>query len=85
MAAMLDRMRTEGNPGTPLDAAHVELWLLKAAYAVVPNFQAFWLSDAVQQKRAITFDYVLPTVAYGAAMVVATVCVATALFQRREL
>jgi hypothetical protein len=85
LAGMLDRMATEGNAGSPLDASHVQLALLKAAYAVVPNFQAFWLSDAVQQKRDIPLAYIMPATAYGAVMVVAVMCIATALFQRREV
>jgi hypothetical protein len=52
---------------------------------VIPNFQVFWLSDAVQQKRDVPLDYLLPGVAYGIALIVASLCVATALFQRREV
>jgi hypothetical protein len=61
------------------------LVLLKVAYAVTPNFQVFWLSDAIQQKRDIPVAYLIPSVAYGAVMIVAVMCIAVALFQRREV
>jgi hypothetical protein len=52
---------------------------------VVPNFQAFWLSDAIQQKKDIPLAYLLPSTAYGLTMIVAVMCVAVAMFQRREV
>ena len=82
--AMLERMAADG-AAAGTDASVAQHWALKALYAVIPNFQVFWLSDAVQQKRDVPLDYLLPGVAYGIALIVASLCVATALFQRREV
>jgi hypothetical protein len=85
IGGMLERLAKDGSAGSALDANHAQLALLKVAYAIVPNFQVFWLSDAIQQKRDIPVAYLMPSVAYGAAMIVAVMCVAVALFQRREV
>ena len=85
LGGMLDRLAQDGNAGSALDANHAKLALLKAAYAVVPNFQAFWLSDAIQQKTDIPLAYLVPSTAYGLTMIVAVMCVAVAMFQRREV
>ena len=81
----LARLAESGSPGHALDALHLQAAALKAAYAVVPNFQVFWLSDAVQQERSVPLDYLWPAAAYGAALVAACLCLAIALFQRREV
>jgi hypothetical protein len=82
---MLDRLAQDGNAGSALDANHAKLALLKASYAVLPNSQVFWLSDAIQQKKDIPLAYLMPSMAYGIAMIVAVLCVAVAMFQRREV
>ncbi len=64
---------------------NAQLLGLKVAYAIVPNFQVFWLADAINQDRDIPFAYVSQTVPYGLAMIAASLCVAIALFQRREV
>jgi ABC-type transport system involved in multi-copper enzyme maturation permease subunit len=84
-ADMLERLASEGNAGSALDANHLQYWGLKALYAAIPNFQVFWLSDAVQQKRDLPLDYLLPAAAYGALTVTAALCAATVLFQRRDV
>jgi hypothetical protein len=78
-------MTADGVQQAGTDWNHVQYGLLKAAYAVVPNFQVFWLSDAVQQKRAIPGTYMLEASAYGMLAVVASLSIATMLFQRREV
>lgn len=85
LTSMMDRMAKDGTAGAAGDGIGVKRALLEVAYAVVPNFQAFWLSDAVQQKRDIPFSYVAPSAAYGVALIVAALCVAVAMFQRREV
>jgi len=85
LSATLDRLAAEGSAGSPLDAAHAKLLALRAAYAAVPNFQVFWLSDAVQQKKEIPLAFVAPSAAYGALVIVAAMGIAVALFQRREV
>jgi len=83
--AMLERLAAEGTPAAALDPASLQWWGLKAAYAMIPNFQVFWLSDAIQQGRTIGIDYVVPSAAYAVAMVVAALSVAVLLFQRRDV
>jgi ABC-2 type transport system permease protein len=53
--------------------------------AMLPNFQLFWLSDALTQKRVIPLDYIGYAVPYAAALVASLLSVATILFQRREV
>lgn len=85
MAEMFARMEADQTSGSLLDWNHVSYGLLKVAYAVVPNFQVFWLSDAVQQKRTIPFEYVASSALYGALLLVACLSLAVMLFQRREV
>jgi hypothetical protein len=85
LGGSLERMAADGTSTGWADAAHAKWAALQAAYALVPNFQVFWLSDAVQQKKDIPLAYVLPSTAYGIAVIVAAMCLATALFQRREV
>jgi hypothetical protein len=85
LSGMMDRMAKDGTAPGMLDGAGAKRALLEVAYAAVPNFQVFWLSDAVQQKRDIPLSYVAPSAAYGIALIVAALCVAVAMFQRREV
>ncbi|MBL9120531.1 MAG: ABC transporter permease [Phycisphaerae bacterium] len=63
----------------------IESAFLNAAYAIVPNFQVFWLADAVNQDRSIPMAYISQTVPYGLCMIGAALCIAVSLFQRREV
>ena len=58
---------------------------LSTCRAALPNFQVFWLSDALTQKKSIPLDYIGYTVPYTLALVTALLSLATALFQRREV
>ncbi len=62
-----------------------ELSAMKTAYAIVPNFQVFWVVDAVNQAQQIPLEYFGRVMAYGALMVCAALALAIALFQRREV
>lgn len=53
--------------------------------AALPNFQMFWLSDALTQKQPIPLDYIGYAVPYALALVTALLSLATMLFQRREV
>jgi len=53
--------------------------------AMLPNFQLFWLSDALTQKRVIPLDYIGYAIPYAAALVASLLSAATILFQRREV
>ncbi len=66
-------------------ADHAGLFAAKTAYAVIPNFQVFWMVDAVNQAQPIPFDYFVRVLAYGGFCVVAAMAIAIALFQRREI
>lgn len=60
-------------------------WLCKAAYAAIPNFQVFWVVDAVNQNQSIPGEYLANALPYAGAMVVVALAIAVALFQRREV
>ncbi len=71
--------------GSAFDMDHLALWAYKIGYAALPNFQVFWVVDAVNQEQKIPFDYIVLVVPYAALMTVAALALATALFQRREV
>jgi hypothetical protein len=73
------------NPDLVSNGERIGHVALKALYAIVPNFQVFWLSDAINQDRPIPLGYVAGTAPYGLLMIMAALCVAVALFQRREV
>lgn len=86
----------EANPGAGhwLDADHLTWLACKGAQAIIPNFQAFWLVDAVNQKRTIVFfgaaegggqGFGLLVLAYGVIMTVMALALGALLFQRREV
>ncbi|MFO0962774.1 MAG: ABC transporter permease [Phycisphaerales bacterium] len=82
---MFQRMASDNVAGSSLDWNHAQWAAAKAAHMLVPNFQVFWLSEAVQQKHDVPVAYVGMGAAYGAMMIVAALCIATVLFQRREV
>jgi ABC-2 type transport system permease protein len=59
--------------------------LLVGLRAIVPNFQMFWLADALTQKRPIPFEYIATAVPYTLTLVAGLLSLATMLFQRREV
>ncbi len=67
------------------DGAHLLYGLCRACYAILPDFQLFWLTDALTQKREIPLSYLAVTLPYAAVMIVALLAIATVLFQRREI
>ncbi|MFM7260931.1 MAG: ABC transporter permease [bacterium] len=66
-------------------AMNAKYWTLTLIRATVPNFQMFWLADALTQKRAIPLDYIATAVPYTLALVTGLLSLATMLFQRREV
>lgn len=57
-------------------------------YYVVPNIGPFWVIDGLQAasaNTAVTFGYVGLNAAYAALLTLAALCMAVALFQRREV
>ncbi len=59
--------------------------LARVAYAIIPNMQFFWVSDAIILRRPIPAGHVLRVFGYALFYVVAMVCLAAALFQTREV
>jgi ABC-type transport system involved in multi-copper enzyme maturation permease subunit len=85
LSEMFQRMNAAGTAGSVWDWNHILYGVLSCCYAVVPNFQVFWLSDAVQQGKSIPLAYVAMSAGYGALMIAATLGLAVILFQKREV
>jgi hypothetical protein len=60
-------------------------WWASVLYSVVPNWQLFWLADALENKKTIPWRYVAQALAYVIAYVGAALAVALMLFEDREL
>ncbi|MBL7222694.1 MAG: hypothetical protein ISS72_02460 [Candidatus Brocadiae bacterium] len=58
---------------------------LRLAYRVLPNFQVFWMGDALAAEKAVPGAYAGTALAYGALYTTALVCLGMALFERREI
>lgn len=59
--------------------------VLGALYAVFPNWQFFWLADAIAGGRHIPWTYVIKSFIYVIAYIALCSLWAVALFQRREI
>lgn len=64
---------------TRINAFALTLW------GVIPNLQFFWLLDAVTQNRPVPVLYLALATAYALVQVVAALCVAVLLFQKRDV
>ncbi len=60
-------------------------WYAEALYAVLPNWQQFWMADALASDRTIPLRYIGPAFGYMLAYVGGTLALALVLFQDREL
>ncbi|HSH96437.1 MAG TPA: hypothetical protein VK968_19975, partial [Roseimicrobium sp.] len=54
-------------------------------YTVVPNWQLFWMADALQPDKTIPWGYVGKAFLYMVGYLGAALCAALALFEDREL
>lgn len=54
-------------------------------YAVIPNFQVLWMSDAITQEHIIPGSYIIKSTLYGLIYIVFILSAAVILFQRREV
>jgi ABC-2 type transport system permease protein len=63
----------------------IEYIFYKVCYAIVPNFQVMFLSDALTQGHLIPVSYVLTTLLYGVLYISAALALAVLLFQTREV
>lgn len=61
------------------------LGLARLWYAAMPNFQNVWMSDALTREHDIPLDYVCRTALYALMFIAAALCVASFLFQKREV
>ena len=61
-------------------------WWASMLYTVIPNWQLFWLADAVDMgKNTFHWDYVAKAFAYTVGYAGAALAIGTALFEEREL
>ncbi|MBI1841334.1 MAG: ABC transporter permease [Verrucomicrobia bacterium] len=60
-------------------------WWAQVLYAVLPNWQKFWLSDALVEGGAIPWSYVAKAFGYAATYTGAALAVGLTLFEDREL
>jgi hypothetical protein len=69
--------------GQPADRG---AWWASVLYTVIPNWQNFWLADALETgKSTFHWGYVGEAFAYGVGYVGAALAVAVVLFEEREL
>ncbi len=62
-----------------------ENWLFPVLYHALPNFQYFWLGDAITQDMVVPLTQVLNVAAYAGLYIAAILAVAVAMFQTREV
>jgi hypothetical protein len=60
-------------------------WWAQLAYAVTPNWQLFWMADALEAQKTISWGYVARALGYVAGYLGASLALALVLFQDREL
>jgi ABC-type transport system involved in multi-copper enzyme maturation permease subunit len=60
-------------------------WWATILYAVIPNWQLFWLADALESNNKIPLSYLAEAFGYACAYIGAILAVALMLFEDREL
>lgn len=65
--------------------AHEGNWLAGILYAVVPNWQLFWMADALVNYKSIPWSYVAQALGYVATYLAALLAISLVLFEDREL
>jgi ABC-2 type transport system permease protein len=60
-------------------------WWASILYALTPNWQLFWLADALEGNNKIPISYLAEAFGYSCAYIGAILAVALALFEDREL
>jgi ABC-2 type transport system permease protein len=61
------------------------VWWATVLYAITPNWQVLWLSDALEAGRSIPWSYVGKAVVYVAGFLGAALALALLMFEEREL
>ena len=64
--------------------ADTYLWA-RIGKVIIPNFQVFWISDAIYKGSSIPFDYIILGSAYAILYTAGMMALAIALFQRRQI
>ena len=64
--------------------AEVKTWAA-VAYRFIPNFQCFWMVDALNENRIIPLGYIASSAGYAFLYVVAVLLFAMAMFETREV
>lgn len=59
--------------------------MASAAYAIIPNWQLFWMADALAAQKTVPGMYVFYGALYSVVMVAFLILVAIALFETREV
>jgi hypothetical protein len=59
--------------------------LADLVYRLVPNFNFFWIIDAVNNDQSVPLEYCVYVITYTGLLSTAALLVAIALFQRREV
>ena len=59
--------------------------IFSTLYAVLPNWQFFWLADAIAVQRTIPYSYVVDAAIYVVLYVIILSMWAVALFQNKEV
>ncbi len=62
-----------------------ENWLFPVLYHALPNFQYFWLGDAITQEITVPAIQVVHVAAYASLYIAAVLAVGVAMFQTREV
>ncbi len=57
----------------------------KVLYRLIPNFQCFWMVDALSEYQVIPWDYMGSALSYGSLWVAAFLLLGMALFETREV
>ena len=60
-------------------------WWANICYAVLPNWQLFWLADALDNGKPIPWSYLGKALGYLFGYIGASLCLALFLFEDREL
>jgi hypothetical protein len=66
-------------------AADAGSFWAKTAYALIPNWQQFWLADALEDKKSIPWSYVAKAAVYMITCISAALAAGVWLFEDREL
>lgn len=69
---------------TMVGAGHAPWWS-SVLYTVLPNWQLFWMADALEEGKHIPWSYVGTALGYALAYIGAALAVSLSLFEDREL